>query len=463
MMFQEKERKKLQEVIKYERQMPAIFDFGDLTASEEKITYSILGELRDRFYTNEKAETFSRFYFNEIALLAGNIQKRNGIEYGNLDQKFKKSIDGFLDNLQAVYYLVPKLDKNKEVIPNSYKRIPLFATLAKDSQEKFIEVKISEEIYQREVLDDFGNVLVPEKRVIDLFNSINWADTQYLEFGRKIHNSLKSKYSMRLYHLLAEFRSTGWIIKPSKYIEEDILKLNTPAKRKKRNAIIDNAVAELSELKNEKGDKIFEFINVTKVGTKKDYQYRFDFSKFTLDLPRNVKESGGQLEKVMKKNQQKIDFMVVMNKFNLVFSDPITKINPANTKANQSTLKRFLEVMDADVIVEALEKTGVANKGFGYAVNILKNWRDVQKIKTFQDLQKYNAEYFLANSETQKKVNELRNDTHKVIDITEENALILNQIKEVSIRLNDVSLTTFEKSELEKTREFLMSELFGTY
>ncbi|GFH41283.1 RepB family plasmid replication initiator protein [Pseudolactococcus insecticola] len=343
MIFEEKKGERFQKVIKYDKQMPAIFDFGDLDANGERITYSILGELRDSFFTSEKNETVSRFYFDEIAFLAGNIQKRNGSKYARVDAKFKKSIDGFLDNLRNVHYLVPKLDK----------RIPLFATLAKDSQEKFIEVKISEEIYQREVLDDFGNVLVPEKRVIDLFNSINWADSQYLEFGRKIHNSLKSKYSMRLYHLLAEFRSTGRIIKSSKYIEEDILKLNAPGKLKNRNAIIDKAVEELSELKNEKGDKIFEFINVTKVGTKKDYQYRFDFSKFTLDLPRNVKESSGGVEKVLKKNQPeyfRANFQIQdefsNEPYNIIditeeYALILTQVQEVNTKLKDEHLTKF--------------------------------------------------------------------------------------------------------------------------
>lgn len=404
--------------VQYSRDFPRMFDLGDLSKKEEDITFSLLGEIADR-YSPEGI----KISYTDIAYMAGLVSeytdKKSGKKYqfARTGEEFNELIENLQRKLKSVSY--KKIIKTDEQgAPRQYKDFPLFTDhfeVNHDTQE--LTVYISDAIYQEEVIDESGNVVIPQQKIFELFNQENWSNIKYLKFGRQIHNLLRSKYSKRLYRFLSEYRNLGYCFKMADDFEEGVMKLNSPTLLRNKAAYIKTAYEEVSNMKDQEGNYIIPDLqmNIERKG-RRTYRYSFNFKKFTNDLNSvlNIDKEGITLElKPNVEQNQEVDdddFKEVLTAFQNIFG---TDRNVDN-KANRKFLKESLGIVDKEVIITIINRTGYKkDRTFGWTRNTLKKWID-NGVRTAADIEVFEANQFnKSNAEIQKLV--LKDPNYKQI------------------------------------------------
>ena len=381
---------KFRNKIQYSRDFPILFDLGDLTKIEENITFSILGELTDR-YSLDNIE----FTYSEIARMAGLVSVDSAQrEFAQTGERFNKIIESLQNKLQTVSYKKLKsINTNGEI--DDYEVYPLFKKYRVSHREQKLTVVLSDEVYQEEFIeiDSEGNSIIhPEKRVYELFNQENWSQVKYLKFGREIHNLLKSKYSKRLYRFISEYRNYGSCYKLAEEFEIDTMKLNTPALKRNKKQKIQDAFDELKNLKDQEGNAIipnFE-MKVERRG-RSTYKYYFSFSKFSNDLNEVIEQHNNSLVlklsplKKIDEDIDKEDYQSILE----VFQDVFGTDRKVDNNSNRKRIREWMNLMDANVIKEIMIRTSYkTGRSFGWTVNTMQNLID-SNVVTLDDLKEY--------------------------------------------------------------------------
>lgn len=386
---------KFRNKIQYSREFPALFDLGDLNKVEENITFSILGELTDRYSTGD-----IEFTYSEIAHMAGLVSvDSNNNTFAQTGARFNKIIEALQNKLQTVSYKKLKsLDNAGEV--DEYEVYPLFKKYKVSHREQKLTVVLSDEVYQEEFIevDSDGNTIVhPEKRVYELFNQDNWSQIKYLKFGREIHNLLKSKYSKRLYRFLSEYRNYGSCYKLADEFENDIMKLNTPSLKKNKRKKIGEAFEELKKLSDQEGNAIIPNLDmkVEKRG-RSTYKYYFTFSRFSNDLNEVISHNKNNLIlKLLPMAKVSDDTNIEEYQEILeVFHDVFGTDRQVDNNPNRKKIKEWLNLINSDVIKEIIIRTGYKNnRGFGWTVKVIQNLIDAGVV-TLDDLKEYETQRY---------------------------------------------------------------------
>ncbi|CAM3294091.1 hypothetical protein STPL106120_04250 [Streptococcus pluranimalium] len=400
--------------VQYQNDFPEMFTFGDMKRSEEALVSGLLSlvgkEMRFKKDYNPDEEIY--ISYEDLAKISGGELIRS-----YQDKKVQKTyyyineveLRALVENLQekakSVSYTPPIKDKGEEI---GYKDYPLFSMYTVNHKERFLGVKLNNQIFQKEILDEAGQIVQPQRRVYELFRQDNWTEHRipYLYYNPRFHNLLSSKYSMRLYRALADFRkSTFYRIKADDFVER-VMVLDTANKKKKKNVYIKTAFEELQSARDQYDNPIFPELEleIEKKGNK-TVRYYFTFKPFSNDMLYVVgKDEEGRF--ILDFEHQKTDgsddseeFLEVLEVFHTVFSTD----SQVDNKNNRSTLKKWLEQVDKDVIMELIKRTGYdSSRKFGWTIkameNILANGvKTLEDLKTF-DEQKFNPGSQIANT-----------------------------------------------------------------
>ena len=284
---------KFRKDIKYSRQLPEMFMTDDSNAQTENVTYSILGELRDRYKENESVT----FTFQELAELGGLFIKR---KTGKIDLYSGKKLDNAMMLVSIAlknfaYYRVT--ETNEDGTPKSWDIIPLFSKVSIDGSRRLAHLTISTEEIDPYQVDAKGNIIDKPLRVYDLINSSDWRTVKHLQFNREIHYSFVSKYTKRIYRFLSEFRAfpKGTKMRIDDF-DKKILKIWLPKNealdpksvydyRDNRKKFLDRAMKEIRELKTPEGNQIVKNLDYIFYKTGKSISaIEFVFTPFKEDL-----------------------------------------------------------------------------------------------------------------------------------------------------------------------------------
>lgn len=185
---------------------------------------------------------------------------------------------------------------------------------------------------------------------------------------------MKSKYSKRLFRHLADWRKTGFVKDTAEELEQEVLILDSPSLLRSKGTKLQQAMDEINTLLvDEHGLPVIQDLTVERIKKGKSItHYIFRFKPFDDDLRRIVATN----DKVITFEKKKeLDFKrkmaIVMEKFYTVFP----KGSKADNYNNKNQLKRWLETMDHELVIEALERTGSdANRTFGWTRTLLNKW-----------------------------------------------------------------------------------------
>lgn len=282
--------------IKYSRQLPEMFMTDDINAQTENVTYSILGELRDRYKENEIAT----FTFQELAELGGLYIRR---KTGKIDLYSGKKLDKSMMLVSLAlqnfaYYRVT--ETNDDGTPKSWDIIPLFSKVSVDGTKRQVNLTISTQEIDPYQVDSKGNIIDKPLRVYDLINSADWRTVKHLQYSRELHFGFESKYTKRIYRFISEFRTFP---KGAKLriddLDKKILKIWRPREdaldpktaydfRDNRKKFLDRAIKELREVKTPEGEQIIKNLGYIFHKTGRSItSIEFMFSPFKEDLPSN--------------------------------------------------------------------------------------------------------------------------------------------------------------------------------
>lgn len=369
------------DIIKYDRDFPALFELGDLSSVEENIIFALLGELRDRYDGGEAS-----FTYKELAQMADYtiFDKRVNKYVPRTGKAFEAKIEKLQKQMQTISYTVIKKTK-EDGSAGAYDAYPLFSKFTVDHIDKRLTVQLSDEEYEPALLSEDGKVIQGAKRVKDLFNNKDWSQTKYMKLGRDFHNMLSSQYSKRLYRYLAEYRSTGFIRAKAEFFEEKVMQLTTPSLQKTKAAKINPAVKNLTELKDNNGELIFKDLICKKIRTGgRISHYEFHFKPFDIDLSRIINIDGDQInfDKSVKKLSAANNLQNILTLFYQVFE----KGGPYDNPHNHRQLQSFLDNLGNELVTEALERTALdKRRGFGWTRKVLQEWTK-HGYKSLEDL-----------------------------------------------------------------------------
>lgn len=335
-----------------------MFQLGDLSPLQENMIYSIFGELRDVYDENEAAI----FSYSSLAMLAGNTfySSREQKIVPRTGKRFETTVEELEERMTKIVYRHPEKVVDGKVV--SYTSIPLFKTFRVDHENKLIKIHLSDAEYTEydEVTTEDGTkVKVAVRRTVkDLFNNPEWGKkAKYIQYGRDYHNLLKSKYSKRLFRHLADWRKTGFVKDTAEELEQEVLILDSPSLLRSKGTKLQQALDEINTLLvDEHGLPVIQDLTVERIKKGKSItHYIFRFKPFDDDLRRIVATN----DKVITFEKKKeLDFKrkmaIVMEKFYTVFP----KGSKADNYNNKNQLKRWLETMDHELVIEALERTG---------------------------------------------------------------------------------------------------------
>ena len=366
------------DIIKYDREFPALFSLGNLLPVEENILFAILGELRDRFEDREVI-----FSYKELANLAGYtiFDNRLNAYVPRTGKAMEKKVDSLAEQIQNISYTMVTGVK-EDGTTASYDRFVLFPKFSVDHTKKEVRVYLSNEVFKEAVYDADGNMIEAPKRIKDLFNNENWSKTKYMQLGRDFHNILRSQYSKRLYRLFAEYRNTGFVKISANFFEEQVMQLNTDALKRTKSQQLKRALTELNSILDGNGNKVFRDLKykLHKKGRSIVF-YEFTFKPFDVDLNRIVAVDGQKFSFDTPDNEafqthspkSKNDMKEIMEHFYRVFP----KGGDADNKNNKRQLEGFLANMDKDLIIEALNRTSVkSTRTFGWTRKMLLSCQD---------------------------------------------------------------------------------------
>jgi len=282
--------------IKYSRQLPEMFMTDDISAQTENVTYSILGEIRDRYKENEIAS----FTFQELSELGGLYIKR---KTGKIDLYSGKKLDKAMMLVSLAlqnfaYYRVT--ETNQDGTPKSWDIIPLFSKVSVDGTKRMVNLTISTQEIDPYQVDSKGNHIDKPLRVYDLINSADWRTVKHLQYSRELHYSFESKYTKRIYRFISEFRTfpKGARLRIDD-LDKKILKIWRPKEdaldpktaydfRDNRKKFLDRAIKELREVKTPEGEQIIKNLGYIFHKTGRSItSIEFTFSEFRDDLPNN--------------------------------------------------------------------------------------------------------------------------------------------------------------------------------
>lgn len=286
--------------IKYSRQLPEMFMTNDINAQTENVTYSLLGELRDRYKENEVAT----FTFQELAELGGLYIKRKS---GKIDLFSGKKLDKAMALVslglkEFAYYRVT--ETNSDGTPKSWDMFPLFSRISVDGTKRLVHLTVSTMEISPFQIDAKGNKLDKPLRIYDLINSTDWRTVKHLQFSREIHYGFVSKYTKRIYRFLSEFRNfpKGTKMRIDDF-DKKILKIWLPKEeaidsrnaydyRTNRKKFLDRAMKEIRNLKTSEGKQIVQNLDYIFYKTGKSINaIEFTFKPFKDDLSANNKLS----------------------------------------------------------------------------------------------------------------------------------------------------------------------------
>lgn len=374
-------------VIQYDRDFPKYFDLGDLSKNEANIVYALLGEIRDKYSPDGITVSYS-----DIAYMSDNVLKNSdGIYYANTGRHFNHLIEEIQTKLKLVSYKkFIKIDDKGNSIFEDY---PLFTEKFRvDHINQELTVHISEAVYQDEILDEEGNIVQSQKRVVDLFNNDNWSETKYLKFGRELHNQLK-KYGQNLYRWIAEYRSINRpIVIEAEVFENIIMKFTTPYAKKNKLTILNGAIKELQSLTYDDGRQIIRDLeyNIERKN-RKIVRYIFSFKPFSIDLNYIKRMEGNNIifDRPINNNSSIIDveYSVIISKFIDTFSNQ----PEFNNKNNREKLIAFCRSLSEEVVDIALDKVSMNKKrGVGWLFKTLLNWEEagVNKVEDIEMAEK---------------------------------------------------------------------------
>ncbi|MFS1664705.1 hypothetical protein [Streptococcus sp. zg-JUN1979] len=353
----------------HQKDFPTLFDFGDMTKSEESLVSGLLAlvgkemKLRGEYNPNDLIE----IPYRDLAILASGKLVRTSIDK-KTGEKYQYIATGKMLN-ELIEVIQQKL---KSVRYDSYE---LFSECQINHKEQLLKVNLSDEIYRQEYIDEAGN-LHEAKRVYELFFQENWSNVQYLYYNPAFHNALGSKYAMRIYRALATFRKgTFFRIKADSLIE-DIMKLDTPSKRRASSKYITEGFDILQKARDQYDNPVFPDLKLIKEKQgRKIVRYTFEFKPFSNDmLPLIEVDDKGRFvfdfgyQKVDSETNASEDFLEVMDVFYAVFSKDISVDNLNNHR----TIKKWLEQVDKDLVIEILNRTGYkAGRTFGWTVGAM--------------------------------------------------------------------------------------------
>ncbi|HEN9415867.1 TPA: DnaD domain protein [Streptococcus agalactiae] len=385
--------------VQYDKDFPKLYDMGNMTRNEERMVTAVLSELHRLEYSKEGI-TLS---YGRLAKLAGG-QFVNRKVIGDKEYVYPRqgkllndAIEQLNKNLVTVRY--KKIISTDEFgIPNEFDDIFLFTDRFKvNHKTQEYTLFLSDSIYQDEIIDENGKV-IPAKKVYDLFYQEDWSRIQYLKYSLFIHNALSSQYSMRLYRELAGYRSYGAYYAYAERFEKGIMKINTPSLIQNKSIIIKKAFKELKALKDQFGNPIIPDLamKIERRG-RSTYKYTFTFKHFSNDLlpVSGVTEKGWFILDFPTKqhasnfslpeNTDEDHYNEVLEVFLEIFGTD-TQVDNAN---NRKTLSNYLEIMDKEVIIEIIKRTGYEKgRSFGWTVNTLRNLNN-GNVRTMEDLALY--------------------------------------------------------------------------
>lgn len=433
--------------VQYQNDFPEMFTFGDMKRSEEALVSGLLSlvgkEMRFKKDYNPDEEIY--ISYEDLAKISGGELIRS-----YQDKKVQKTyyyineveLRALVENLQekakSVSYTPPIKDKGEEI---GYKDYPLFSMYTVNHKERFLGVKLNNQIFQKEILDEAGQIVQPQRRVYELFHQDNWTEHSipYLYYNPRFHNLLSSKYSMRLYRALADFRkSTFYRIKAEDFLER-VMILDTPSKKKNKNIYIKAAFEELQSARDQYNNPVFPELEleIEKRGNK-TVRYYFTFKPFSNDMLYVVrKDEQGRFifDFENKKNdddaEQSDDFLEVLKAFHSVFSTD----SQVDNKNNRTTIKKWLEQVDKDVIIELINRTGHnSSRKFGWTIKAMENII-ANGVKTLEDLKNFDEQKFNPGSQIAANMIAEDNSFEEVVYLLKE---LLNTEKISPVILEDV-------------------------
>lgn len=383
-------QKKYRAVIQYDRDFPKYFDLGDLSKNEANVVYALLGEIRDKYSPDGITISYS-----DIAYMSDNVLKNSdGVYYANTGKHFNRFIEEIQTKLKLVSYKkFIKMDEKGNSVFDDY---PLFTEKFRvDHINQELTVHISEAVYQKEILDEAGNIIQNKKRVVDLFNNDDWSETKYLKFGRELHNQLK-KYGQNLYRWIAEYRSINRPISiDAEVFENIIMKFTTPYAKKNKLTILNSAIKELQSLTYDDGRQIIRDLEYTiERKNRKIVKYIFSFKPFSIDLNYIKSINGSNIvfeeSSDSRSDDKHLEYFNVIQLFLEIFSNKPEYDN----KNNRQRLIKFCQSMSEEVVVVALDKVTMNKKrGPGWLFKTLENWEKAG-VKKMEDIENAEREIF---------------------------------------------------------------------
>lgn len=364
--------------IKYSRQLPEMFMTNDINAQTENVTYSLLGELRDRYKENEVAT----FTFQELAELGGLYIKRKS---GKIDLFSGKKLDNAMALVslglkEFAYYRVT--ETNSDGTPKSWDMFPLFSRISVDGTKRLVHLTVSTEEISPFQIDSKGNKLDKPLRIYDLINSTDWRTVKHLQFSREIHYSFVSKYTKRVYRFLSEFRSfpKGTKMRIDDF-DKKILKIWMPKEeaidsrnaydyRTNRKKFLDRAMEEIRSLKTPDGKQIVQNLDYIFYKTGKSINaIEFTFKPFKDDLSINNKLSSvvkpssiGQKSDYYEDAKRVISYLNYLHSIRFEYNSEknIYQLVPKNSESicfdveDRNLIKPILALLENGVPVEEL-------------------------------------------------------------------------------------------------------------
>ena len=389
-------QKKYRAVIQYDRDFPKYFDLGDLSKNEANVVYALLGEIRDKYSPDGITISYS-----DIAYMSDNVLKNSdGVYYANTGKHFNRFIEEIQTKLKLVSYKkFIKMDEKGNSVFDDY---PLFTEKFRvDHINQELTVHISEAVYQKEILDEAGNIIQNKKRVVDLFNNDDWSETKYLKFGRELHNQLK-KYGQNLYRWIAEYRSINRPISiDAEVFENIIMKFTTPYAKKNKLTILNSAIKELQSLTYDDGRQIIRDLEYTiERKNRKIVKYIFSFKPFSIDLNYIKSINGSNIvfeeSSDSRSDDKHLEYFNVIQLFLEIFSNKPEYDN----KKNRQRLIKFCQSMSEEVVVAALDKVTMNKKrGPGWLFKTLENWEKAG-VRKMEDIESAEREIFGESQKT---------------------------------------------------------------
>lgn len=386
--------------VQYDKAFPETYDMGNMTKVEERFVNAVLSELYNQPYNPDGfIIPYERLALNVGGQFVKKIVKDDAVyTYARIGKRLNKAIENLKDKLVTVSYK-KIISTDEHGMVTEYDDIFLFTDRVKVNHDKQeYKVFLSDSILEDSYIDydeKTGEVIEhPAKRVYDLFYQEDWSKIQYLKYSLTIHNALSSQYTMRLYRELAGYRN----YKEKRYyayaehFETGVMKIDTPSLMQNKSVIIREAFNELKALKDQHGDPIIPGLDmrIERRG-RKTYKYEFVFKNFSNDLLPVIAVLGnGVFELQFPSNSHSskdegelnADFDEVIEVFKSVFGTD----NSVDNRQNRKTLRDFLSVMDKEVIIEVINRTGYkSNRSFGWTINTLRNLQQ-DNVKTIDDL-----------------------------------------------------------------------------